>query len=215
VRGNWPAAHAHADGFIASCASTPHYMESPNRGIRAAIRLAKGDRAGALEDARAAEDLGREIGDPQVVLPALLLRARVHMETGDRAGAEAMLDELLEAGPKALCSDGWLVQLPPVLLTLGRTPDYLNAPGGLLQTPWLEAMLAVAAGNWQRGAEILDSVGTPGDAADVRRVGAEVLLRDGRRREAEALLPPALRFYESVGATARVQAGRALLAASA
>jgi hypothetical protein len=49
----------------------------------------------------------------------------------------------------------------------------------------------------------------------VRRVGGDVLFRSGRRAEAEVLLAPALAFYESVGATARVQAGRALLAASA
>ena len=98
---------------------------------------------------------------------------------------------------------------------MGRRPTFLDRARELASNAWIDAELAVAAGDWERAAGILDGIGAVGEAAETRRVGAELLVRDGRRDDAEALLEPALAFYESVGATARVQAGRALLTASA
>jgi hypothetical protein len=58
-----------------------------------------------------------------------------------------------------------------------------------------------------------DLRGHPLEAA-ARRRAAEALFAAGRRAEGEAMLEPALAFWRSVGATAYLHEGEALLAAA-
>src|SRR5207245_11202558 len=73
--GHWDEAGRAADEFIAECASSPHYLEASAREIRAYLRLARGDRDGALDDYRRSLEPARQITDLQTLLPALLQSA--------------------------------------------------------------------------------------------------------------------------------------------
>ena len=97
--GHWDEAVALADQFIAEVeAGSPHYLEAPCRAARASIRFARGDLAGASADAEAAVEAGRAAKDPQVLVPALQIRAVILAAEGRRAEAETLLDELIALG---------------------------------------------------------------------------------------------------------------------
>ena len=108
-----------------------------------------------------------------------------------------------------------MIQLAPLLATLGRSQEYLARVEGLPPSPWLEAGIAAASGNWSRSGEVLEEIGAVTDAAAVRLRAAHTLLTAGRRAEGEEHLHRALEFYRSVGATAYVRDGESLLAATA
>jgi hypothetical protein len=57
-------------------------------------------------------------------------------------------------------------------------------------------------------------IGALPDEASARLRAAEVLVREGRRAEADVELKQALAFWRSVGATAYVREAEALLAAA-
>ena len=74
--GHWDEAGRAADEFIAECEASPHLFEGTVRGVRANLRLARGDCEGALEDAYRDLEQGRQMNDVQVLLPGLIYCAR-------------------------------------------------------------------------------------------------------------------------------------------
>ncbi|TML66165.1 MAG: hypothetical protein E6G13_14145, partial [Actinobacteria bacterium] len=85
-----------ADAFIGEVeAGSPHYLESPVRGRRALIRIARGDDEGALIDDTRQLELAHELADPQVLMPALAWSAFVQVETGNTVTADERVTELL------------------------------------------------------------------------------------------------------------------------
>src|SRR5206468_8252412 len=74
-----------------------HYLQALCRRNRALIRLARGDRGGALDDIDAGTRQSRAIRDPQELIPALSLRAFCLARIGDVSGAESALAELATA----------------------------------------------------------------------------------------------------------------------
>jgi hypothetical protein len=84
-----------------------------------------------------------------------------------------------------------------------------------VDSAWLRAVRAIAAGDLPGAAEIYDEMGALSAAAFYHLRAAEGLVVEGRRAEADGQLHPALAFYRSVGATRYVREGEALLAASA
>lgn len=84
-----------------------------------------------------------------------------------------------------------------------------------VRTPWLEAAIAFCTGDFQRSAEIYAEIGDKPEEAYARVRLAEALVAEERRAEADAELERALAFWRSVGATAYIREGEALLAASA
>ena len=77
------------------------------------------------------------------------------------------------------------------------------------------AAIAMGAGDLQDATAIYGEVGHRPAEAYARLRAAELLVGEGRRAEADAVLGQALAFWRSVGATAYVREGEALLAASA
>ena len=92
--GDWDEALHQLDELIDEFMQHPFWMESACRVLRARMRLARGDAAGAREDADRALELARAAKDPQVLWPALTLSARL-LVPSDAQGAEALIEEVL------------------------------------------------------------------------------------------------------------------------
>jgi class 3 adenylate cyclase/tetratricopeptide (TPR) repeat protein len=217
--GRWDLAMPLADEFIAECeAGSPHYMELGCRLARGRIRLARGDLAGAGEDADRQLALAREAGDLQVVQPAIAFAARVALETGDRgragAGAGELLAMLEAQGERS--NTEWASDLAIVLVALDRGGELAELVAAQASpVPWLEAAAALATGDFARAAELYAAMGALADAAYASLRAAERLQAGGRRAEGDPQLRRALAFYRKVGASALLRRAEALLAASA
>jgi hypothetical protein len=206
VRGAWAEAHALAERVIAG---EPHYTQQMGITVRAEIRMARGDGAGAAEDMEAVLHDARAIRDPQALDPALVTSAEVACRNGDPAAANALLDEL---GSPERAAGTWVVTAALLEHDLGRPSTIAVEQGDTLRTPWHEAALAIVERDFTRAAEILERTGARTLVAAVRLRGAQAYVAEGRRAEAAEQLAPALAFYREVGATAYVREAEALLA---
>jgi class 3 adenylate cyclase len=220
ILGHWGDAIRQADAFLAEARSHGrHYLEPACLGVRAAIRLARGDVAGALEDSAAALEQARERTDPQAVHPGLAARALILQEAGRENEAVEIAEELLvlwESAPVEtqlhgapdlalmLCRVGWEGRLKPMI----EQRLHLNLP-------WIELTLALCERQFVRAADMWAGMGARTGEAYARLRAAEQLLEEARRTEADAQLTSALAFYRSVGATRLIREGERLLAASA
>jgi hypothetical protein len=111
-----------------------------------------------------------------------------------------------------LPGDG-LPELASALASLGHGEMLLEAGAhARTRTPWLEAAVAVAGGNYREAAELYARIGSLPDEADARLRAAAMLVSQARRREAEAELNLAFDFYRRVGAEAYVREAEGLLA---
>jgi class 3 adenylate cyclase/tetratricopeptide (TPR) repeat protein len=217
--GEWDAAARQYDELIAEFEEDSYWMEAPCRWVRGRVRLARGDTRGAQEDADRALDLARVAKDPQILWPSLAFAARA-FNTTDTRRADALAAELLSdwralGWPKAGESD-WLADIGSVLPLLGREEELLEGAAQTQNhTPWFEAAVACASGDFRGAADVYAGMGALPEEAYARLRAAEAFVHEGRRAEANAELQAALAFWRSVGATAYVREGEALLAASA
>jgi class 3 adenylate cyclase/tetratricopeptide (TPR) repeat protein len=218
TRGRWDDALAVAERALEEAGTfVPHLREVDAYVIRAAVRLARGDAAGALGDSAAAVDFARGPQDPQILFPALACRARVLVETDHEDEARVQVDELLDrwrASPASLVTR-WVADLAPVAVAVGQADALAETTrGALLSTGWLEAAIAFAAGDPQRAAGLYAEIGSLPDEAWARLCAAQTLASAGRRGEAEGQLHLALDFFRRVGAAAYVAEGESLLAST-
>ena len=103
-----------------------------------------------------------------------------------------------------------------VASALGRVAEVSEfAERDPVDSAWLRAVRAIAAGDLAGAAEIYDEMGALSAAAFYHLRAAEQHVEEGRRAEADEQLRPALAFYRGLGATRYVREGDALLAASA
>jgi class 3 adenylate cyclase/tetratricopeptide (TPR) repeat protein len=211
--GDWQSALRLADEFIAERESgSPNNSEVWARGVRGAVRLACGDGDGALEDAASGLAVARRAKDPQMVVPALALSARVHAELGRTDEARRIVHELLSQ-PGGLV---WLrVDVAWVAQRLGLEAELRRQLDTMHPSLWLDALRAVLAGEFERAVERFAEIGSVPDEALARLRAAEHLLAKGRTGAADNQLRPALAFWRSVGAACYIREGEALLAASA
>jgi len=200
VTGRWDEAVAAVGDVIAQAElRRGGYLEPVARAVRAKIRFARGDDRGAEEDMNRAAELAAG-SDPQVAGTVFGARALMLLEAGARAEASRALDDAL-AIPSYIYA---VVDVAYLLRELGRSEEagpWLSALGRL---PWTAVGEAIAAGDLDRAAELLQDMGNVAEEAFVR-------LRTGR----EADVRRALEFYRSVGASRYVHEGEAMLAASA
>jgi tetratricopeptide (TPR) repeat protein len=166
LAGRLDEAYALADGFLAEYGGGQrHYQECYVHLTRGRVRLARGDVAGALEDARQALALGRGVGDPQALFPCLAFAARALVAAGLLAEAQGVATELLDsvaATEKTPVAYLWLHDLALVLLELGRGGELAAATEKVRKrTPWLEAALALSGGEPLRAAELYAGLGVP------------------------------------------------------
>jgi class 3 adenylate cyclase len=215
-RGEWDEALHRADAFLAACeAGETHYLEPNIRGERAQLRLARDDRDGAIKDLRRMVEAARRARDPQQLLPALALGARLHAALGQLDEARALADEALASASYHTAS--WApAELAFAAEELGlhaaleRWLEEVPAP-----SRWSDAARALLEGDAAAAAEIFHEMGALDDEAAARLRAAKRLAADGRRPEADDQLQRALAFYRSVKASRYVREGEALLAASA
>ncbi|HVD09349.1 MAG TPA: AAA family ATPase [Gaiellaceae bacterium] len=217
LAGEWNEALRGFDLRIAESATSPFFMEAPCRGLRALIRLARGNFAGALEDCERGLALGASSrGDSQTFLPILAKAALCRLETGDEGRAGSLADRLVEIKSRALLAHSWFLELTFVLVGLGRSAEVGPAAAGFpTPTLWLEVATSYAAGDPLAAAEMLFSMGARPYEAYVRLRAAEELVALGRRSEADQELRRTLDFWHAVGASTYVRRGEALLPASA
>ena len=206
MSGQWEEALELAEQEIAS---DQHYQQQLAFQVRALIRLARGDFAGASADAETSLRGARAIRDPQVLQPALVTSSDVAYRKGDSASAKRLLDEL---GTLERAIGSWIVRAALIAHELGRTLVFVapDAPAAL--TPWREAALAIAQEELTRAADILESTGARALEAAVRLRAAEKAVAAGGRADAEPQFASALAFYREVGASAYVRRAEALLA---
>ena len=217
--GRWEDAARRLDELIAEFVKDPFWMESPCRWMRGKMRLAHGDMEGAQEDAERAVELGRVAKDPQMLWPSLAFAARAFSRT-DPARADSLITELLSDWKahewRATGESDWLPDLAVALSLIDHKQEFLEgAARPRMRTPWLEAATAYVSGDSRRAADVYRDMGARPEEAYARLRAAEALVGDGKRAEGDAELHSALAFWRSVGASAYIREGEALLAASA
>ncbi len=197
---------------------SPHYHEPAWRTLRASIRLARGDRAGAADDSARAIQLARRTKDPQSLAPTLALQARILMLEDRRDEAASLVSEVLALGRRLLpglmheaFAGEPLVTFAWVACDLGRNDELLATLEVAPRTPWVDAALAIAHSDPMGAAEILGRLSCKAGEAYTRLRAAEALLRDRRQDEADAELAKALAFHREAHATAYIREAEALL----
>jgi class 3 adenylate cyclase/tetratricopeptide (TPR) repeat protein len=212
LAGRWDEAFRLADEFIAEVeAGTVHYQVAEVWVVRGAIRLARGDIEGALDDASNAVEFARAAKDVQLVQPTFGFSSRAHAMAGERAHAEELVEEVLATAPMI---GMYATDLAWATRELGRGDAFLErafAPQSDERepSPWRAAGCAVAGGDLDRAAELYEEIGARPHWAYARLAAAE------ERGTAGPELERALAFYREVGATAYLERGEALLAKSA
>jgi tetratricopeptide (TPR) repeat protein len=217
-RGNWNDAQVLADELLADVeAGSPHYSAPTLYAIRALIRIARDDVAGALADTEQATNLARLVKDPQILYATLAIAAHVSQETRNLERAAVLADELLSAlrtgGESGGATDAFHM-LAWTLSALGRRQELIDVLP-TYDVPWVHAARAFAEGELRRAADICGAMGGLTEEARDRLWLAEALIKQGRRSEADVELQRALAFYRSVDATRYIREAEALLAASA
>jgi hypothetical protein len=153
--GDWDLALSLADGFLDLSQSHVGPWESHLRGLRAWLRVLRGEPGAALlSGLQATIDQARASGFPQILRPLLALAGRCAALEGDAVRAAELYDELGThfPGPEETPSREWLPAAVAVACFLDGTPatadarrtvdlqERLLAAGH--QTRWVKAALA-------------------------------------------------------------------------
>jgi class 3 adenylate cyclase/tetratricopeptide (TPR) repeat protein len=212
--GEWPDLVSGARTFLDDVSETGHYLESQVLGAQARVARAGGDIDGSIALAQTALERGRRAGDPQITHAPIALLARLLADRGDRERAAQLLDELFAESRRA---EVVKVQAPVdaahAAVAVGRANELLSVYEHLHgASRWIEAAVAIAAGDYVAAAELLGEIGSLPDEADARFRAAETLVRAGQRTRADEQLARAVGFWRSVGASAYVNAAESLRA---
>ena len=204
-RGEWDDALRKSDDFLLAVDDgSSHILTWQAAAIRAEIRFARDDPAGAISDAERALAAGRPTGHPDWVYYNLSACAHIFSLAGECDRASPLARELLQAVSRG-GEMGFAVINLPMFASAARLLDLadelIDAFADYPQTPWTAAAGAYAHGDFITAAEILHQIGSRPEEAEARLRAAEQLVSLGRREEADAQLQPALEFYRSVGAT--------------
>jgi class 3 adenylate cyclase/tetratricopeptide (TPR) repeat protein len=210
--GRWDEMVADADRFIAECESSPHYQEGAARSVRAYVRLARGDRSGALADWDRSLELAREAKEPQRMLPALLQAARGLAELGRKDEARALALEAMDVARGRPELGDYMGQLAGPAGQLGLRDEMREIAAKGRETYWQRAAVLALSGDFLAAAELYADAGATAIEAELRFWAAHELVEAGRRAEGEIELEKALTFYHSAGATFYVERAEAMLA---
>ena len=213
--------------WSSSWTSTSRKPRSPGSGsslrcalLRGQIRLARGDVRGAQEDADRALERAEAAKDPQVVWPSLAFVARAVRWRPTVARADAFASELLTSSGR---SHGLGIGERLRVATGSRRRARASGEQSELprthresrvKTPWRRAAAAYVSGDFLGLPRTRSAMGALPEEAQARLRAAETFVREGRRAEADEELQRSLAFWRSVGATAYVREGEALLAAA-
>jgi class 3 adenylate cyclase/tetratricopeptide (TPR) repeat protein len=214
LAGDWEVGLSKADAYLDS-PDKIRYQAGGVHAMRAEVRLAQGDNAGAVEDASSSLEIAREIKDPQALVPTLHIIASVLIGADRRDEAERLLDELLTYD-LATATPMWLIGVGQTFRSVGRSKDLLEglatAPPGNL---WLDAERAVLEDRLVDAARIYEDIGAKAEAAHTWLAEGERASAAGGAGEAEPALRRAVELSGAVGASEWVRRAESLLAASA
>jgi hypothetical protein len=204
--GRWDEAIAVADELIAAASGgDQHYTDPVVLALRAWIRLARGDSAGADRDSERAVALAR-VSDVQAQSAAYCIRAAVARECGSRAEANELASELAAIGSKMVGAFNTpfptLVGVAWVFRDLGRESEFSQAvlDANSIESPWNYAARSISEGDFVRAAETIDGMGHTAGAAYARLRAAEALQAAGQEVEAATQRAQAEPFFRNVGA---------------
>lgn len=208
VEGRWDevleAAEANLRGPV-------HYLHRSTYEHRGRIRLARGDVTGGVEDALAALEIARSVGDPQSIVPALSFSTFALLAAGRASEAEALADELLalDALRQPVPHHSPWADLSWALIDLGRPRELAAALARAEpRTRWVETAEALVRGDYVAAARLYADAGSLPAEAYARLRAAEAGLPD-------AGLAEAIAFFRRAGATAYLAQAEELAAASA
>src|SRR5207302_1904210 len=183
-----------------------HFTDAGVLSLRAWIRLARGNAAGADRDSNRATELARA-SDLQAQVAAYPIRAAVALASGRRDEAEGLATELATLGPPmlgGLCAPfPTLAAVAWVFRDLGREQAFRDAvlDPDPIKSPWNDAARAIVDGELVRAADVIEGIGHTALAAYARLRAAEALATAGEDAEALALRAKAESFYRQAGAT--------------
>jgi class 3 adenylate cyclase/tetratricopeptide (TPR) repeat protein len=198
LEGDWHGAVELADRVLdASNAGRGSGMESNVREYRARVRLAQGDLAGAREDAERSLVVARRAGDPQAVLPALSVAARVELALGATKRAAELAQEIVDHPESA---QQVRFETLVVLMELDRRADAERIATEMVPGPWRDMMLAFVEGRPADAADIAWKMDAPPPAAWFDLEAARMLAAEGRVTEARIRLEKATTFWRTVDA---------------
>jgi class 3 adenylate cyclase/tetratricopeptide (TPR) repeat protein len=207
MAGRWDEALELAARRIADAQAGPgHYLEPVWRFYRARIRLARGDRAGAVEDGSRALASARIASDPQMVIPAIAFQSRLLWALDDDSTEELALElvDVCRREPLAIAHD-WFPEVTVVLAGLDRPTELeVVAESVPTPTPWRDAGLALGRGDPLEAAEILGRIGSRPLEAEAQVLAAKTGL--------DIDLGAAIEFFEEVGASADLAEAESLVA---
>ena len=207
-RGAWDDALAAAELLLRE--QDAGYGGHAGSSVRAWIRLARGDFAGALEDSATALGFARRAKDAAALCSALALRARVLAEAGRREEAMPIADEAVAAASgRGILPSFWTADLADALHQLDRghgLPERANAG-----SRWLAAAHHVLAGSHADAAAAYAAIGARPEEAKSRMRASNVLAASGDHAAAQEF-ERARDFYREVGAEAYVSAAASLVA---
>jgi class 3 adenylate cyclase/tetratricopeptide (TPR) repeat protein len=207
VAGRWDRAVEIADRWVAESRDRGgHYLEPLFRWYRGRIRLARGDRAGALEDGATALELGRVGRDPQLVIPSLAFKSRALWELGED-GAEELALELVDRcqGLELNVAQDWFPEVATVLRAFNRGAEIESvADAAPTPTLWRDAGLAIGRGDAVTAVEIFRRMGARPFEAEARLLAA--------KSGSDSDLSAAIEFFRDVGADAYLAAAESAAA---
>ena len=198
--------------------SPPAGTAAAARSMRAWVRAARGDLAGAREDSTFSLDIGRRAAEPQAVIPSLNTHAFVLRAAGEHDEVRGLVHEILErleqsAAGVTFAGSGQAVEIWLGVVGPERVVAVLEMLAG--QTKWSMAGRALAAGDLERALELYRETESVMDVALLHRLLARRFAEQGRRPEANANLDEALAIYRALGATYFIREAEKLLPATA
>jgi hypothetical protein len=210
LRGDYVALLTQAERFLDQYVGEAPYQEAPIRGTLAHALIAAGRIDEALEQSERSLRQSREVGDPQLLGHALLVRASALTASGASDHAAPLLDELL-ASTLLMRWFVWLAPLPLLLHELGRGDDFIAACDAVpMQCRWRTAGIAAASGDLRGAADEYAAIGSRFVEAWARLLAAE---RGGAG--ADEQLARARTYFAEIGAPALLRRCDLLLQDSA
>jgi AAA ATPase domain len=220
--GRWGAALDILERLISEVDSgADHYLEPRYRELRAWIELARGDVVGAGEGSEKALARARQTKDPQLLAPALVLRATVLLAHRGPEEARGLAAEVLALGGVPVVTLLNLfpavtpIELAWLLRDLKRQQELRDALESAPSIPWVVGARAIANGEPLEALEIVAGLELPAVESYTRLRTAEAFAHAGDRKEARKVVEPALDFFRSVAATRWLEQAEGLLSRSA
>ena len=202
--GRWERAVGMADAILADPERTISYMRPVLRMARALVALARGDVDAARRDIDDALEFAHRSGEPQLLLPAQAVYARVLVTQHEPDAAASVQETMADPNLRAASGLSMFAASAGVVLDELALGSILVAekPPAESHRPWWNAAVALCDGRQVEAAERYRAIGSLPDEAWARLRAGETLLAEGHRAEAASQLEQALAFWRSVGATA-------------